>query len=215
MGKITDSLLSGTRGRTGRIVVSNIDGIEISRMRPRRTNRTSTPKQQVIKERFNFASRFIQGYKTLIKSYYGKRIGLKSPYNQAMSNLLQAIPCDMNLLEYTINYDKIQFTKGSLLEVQPLNVNSDDPLTVTINWINNATIEVNENDTLVVLYAEDGNDKSQTNLVQTTAKRKTSTYQLQLLPKFQGVSIHIWMSFISELKQEASNSIYLGQILVT
>ena len=50
MGKITDSLLSGTRGRTGRIVVSNIEGHEISRMRPRKSNRISTPKQQVIKK---------------------------------------------------------------------------------------------------------------------------------------------------------------------
>lgn len=61
MGKITDSLLSGTRGRTGRIVVSNIEGNEISRMRPRKTNRIPTPKQQVIKNRFNFAVQFIQG----------------------------------------------------------------------------------------------------------------------------------------------------------
>ena len=67
MGKITDSLLSGTRGRTGRIVVSNIEGNEISRVRPRKSNRIATPKQQVIINRFNFAVQMMKGYKTLAK----------------------------------------------------------------------------------------------------------------------------------------------------
>lgn len=215
MGKITDSLLSDTRGRTGRIVVSNVDGVEISRMRPRKANRIATPKQQLVKARFNFASRFIQGYKTLVKSYYGKRIGLKSPFNQAMGNLLQAMPCDMNLLEFTINYDMIQFTKGNLLEPQPLNAASDDPLTITINWVNNAIDESDQNDTLIVLYAEDGKDKPQSNLVQTTVKRTAETHQVQLLPKFQGMSVHVWISFISELKQESASSVYIGKVVVS
>ncbi|WP_291115505.1 hypothetical protein [Empedobacter sp. UBA7248] len=36
-------------------------------MRPRKANRIATPKQQLVKDRFNFASRFIQGYKTLVE----------------------------------------------------------------------------------------------------------------------------------------------------
>lgn len=182
MGKITDSLLSGTRGRTGRIVVSNIEGHEISRIRPRKSNRIPTPKQQVIKNRFNFAVQFIQGYKTLAKTYYGKRSGLKSPYNQAMSNLLQAISCDMDNLTFSIHYNDIQFTKGNLLEPQPVNVTADDPLSATITWTNNATELVDKNDTLVILYAEDGSTKAQSIVVQTTVKRSEESYVLQFLP---------------------------------
>ncbi|MGV0980054.1 DUF6266 family protein [Empedobacter falsenii] len=214
MGKITDSLLSGTRGRTGRIVVSNIEGHEISRMRPRKSNRIPTPKQQIIKDRFNFAVQFIQGYKTLAKTYYGKRSGLKSPYNQAMANLLQSMPCNMDTLTFSIEYDAIQFTKGSLLEPQPVNVTADDPLSATITWSNNATELLDQNDTLVILYAEDGSTKAQSIVVQTTVKRSEESYVLQFLPKFQGTDIHIWMSFLSTIKQEASPSIYLGQITV-
>ncbi|MGV0919310.1 hypothetical protein ACTS94_02810 [Empedobacter falsenii] len=58
--------MSGTRGRKGRIIVSNVDGVQISCMRPRKANRIATPKQQLVKDRFNFASRFIQGYKTMV-----------------------------------------------------------------------------------------------------------------------------------------------------
>lgn len=41
MGKLYDSLLSGTSGRTGRIVVANVFGNEITRIRPKK--RTSKP----------------------------------------------------------------------------------------------------------------------------------------------------------------------------
>ena len=214
MGKITDSLLSGTRGRTGRIVVSNIEGHEISRMRPRKSNRISTPKQQVIKNRFNFAVQFIQGYKTLAKTYYGKRSGLKSPYNQAMSNLLQAISCDMDTLTFSIQYNNIQFTKGNLLEPQPVNITADDPLSATITWVNNATELVDQNDVLIIMYAEDDSTKAQSTVVQTAVKRSEETYTLQFLPKYQGTDVHVWMSFLSVIKQDAAPSIYLGQVTV-
>ncbi len=214
MGKITDSLLSGTRGRTGRIVVSNIDGNEISRIRPRKTDRVSSPKQQLVQSRFNFATQFIQGYKALAKAYYGKRSGLKSPYNQAMANLLQAIPCNMETLTYSINYNNIQFTKGNLLEPLPINVIAEDPLSATITWSDNTIEDSDQNDTLVILFAEDGSTNSKSTVVQTTVKRSEESYVLQFLPKYQGSAIHIWISFISTITQNAAPSIYLGQVTV-
>ena len=42
MGKIYDSLLSGSSGRTGRVVIANINGHEISRIRPRKRTKTPT-----------------------------------------------------------------------------------------------------------------------------------------------------------------------------
>lgn len=215
MGKITDSILSGTRGRTGRIVVTYVNGVEISRMRPRRNDRKASPKQQLIQERFNWATRFIQGYKSFVKFYYGKKNGLKSTYNQAMGSLLQAVSCNMTLLEFEIDYDKIQFSKGNLLQPQPLSISSEEPSSFTLNWLNNAMYEDEENDTLVILYAEDGIDKSQSFLMQTNVKRSSETYQMEVLPKFQGEFLHVWMSFISENNQDASNSVYVGKIQIT
>ncbi|MBF0596814.1 MAG: hypothetical protein KBT36_04360 [Kurthia sp.] len=215
MGKITDSLLSGTRGRTGRIVVSNIQGHEISRMRPRKTARTATPKQQLVKERFNFAVKFIQGYKTVVKEYYGKRVGLKSPYNVAMSNLLKSIKLDVTDLTFSVNHEEIMFTKGNLLEPQPSSITSDDPLTVNVNWMDNSTDTLDENDILYVMYAEENQDKLLSTVVKTTALRKDESVAFQLLPKFQGVDLHIWVSFVNPILQEASNSIYLGLVTVT
>jgi len=73
---------------------------------------------------------------------------------------------------------------------------------------------VDQNDTLVILYAEDGNTKAQSTVVQTTVKRAEESYVLQFLPKYQGTDVHVWMSFLSVIKQEAAPSVYLGQVTV-
>ena len=150
----------------------------------------------------------------MAKTYYGKRSGLKSPYNQAMSNLLQAISCDMDTLTFSIQYNNIQFTKGNLLEPQPLNVTADDPLSATITWTNNAIELADQNDVLIIMYAEDDSTKAQSTVVQTAVKRSEETYTLQFLPKYQGTDVHVWMSFLSVIKQDAAPSIYLGQVTV-
>lgn len=45
MGKITDSIISGSTGRIGRVVVANVNGQEILRMRPQKTTKPPTAKQ--------------------------------------------------------------------------------------------------------------------------------------------------------------------------
>lgn len=214
MGKVTDSLLSGTRGRTGRIVVTNTKGVEISRMRPRRSSRQATPKQQLVKDRFNLALRLIQGYKSMAKIYFGKRNGLRSPYNNAMSNVLKAVEMDSQNLQLAINYRNIEFTRGDLLEVQPISFASESELNITFNWMNNAVDVLDETDQLVIMYAEDSIENAQTVTVQTPVTRADESFSLQVLPKYQNVELHLWMAFISPSSGQASNSVYLGKVLV-
>ena len=64
------------------------------------------------------------------------------------------------------------------------------------------------------MYAEDDSTKAQSTVVQTAVKRSEETYTLQFLPKYQGTDVHVWMSFLSVIKQDAAPSIYLGQVTV-
>lgn len=212
MGKVTDSLLSGTRGRTGRIVVTNIQGNEISRMRPRRGNRNLTPKQILVTQRFNDAIQFIQGYKNIAKNYYGKRNGLKSAYNMALGNLIKSMPLDTVNLTYQMNYDAIQFTRGNLPEPQPIGWQSDQPLTIAIAWQNNAIVPEQELDTLCVMISEDGVEKPTTTIIQTQAIRAEEETTIEVLPRYQGKTLHVWITFINPTQMVASNSVYLGTI---
>ena len=98
MGKVYDSLLSGTSGRTGKIVVANMFGNEVSKIRPRRRTSAPTPKQQLIQQRMTLSAEFMQSYRGYACQHFGKRIGMKSCYNLAMTNLMSSfvIACCRN-----------------------------------------------------------------------------------------------------------------------
>ncbi len=88
MGKISDSLLGGTNGRTGRIVVANVYGNEITRIRPKKMSKKPTVKQELIQSRMRQSASFMESYKGYACKHYGVRIGMKSCYNLAMTNLM-------------------------------------------------------------------------------------------------------------------------------
>lgn len=215
MGKVTDSLLAGTQGRTGRVVISNIQGHEISRARPRRRNRTSTPAQQLVKNRFNFAINLIQGYKEVAKQFYGKRAGLKSPYNMAMGNLLKAAPLDTENLMFTFRPELVEFTKGNLPQPQPIGLTSNNPLEVTINWQNNGFEPEHDNNTLYIMYAEGTPTQLKSAIHKANATRADETYTFLLPPNLQGAEIYCWISFVDSNSKEAAISAYLGTITVS
>ena len=91
MGKIYDSLLSGTSGRTGRIVVANMFGNEFTKIRPRKRTSAPSAKQLLIYQRMRLSAEFMQSYRPYACNHFGRRIGMKSCYNLAMTNLMMAM----------------------------------------------------------------------------------------------------------------------------
>lgn len=120
MGKLYDSLLSGTSGRTGRIVVANVYGNEITRVRPKKRSSQPTAKQLLIQNRMKRCAEFMQSYRGYACKHFGTRSGMKSCYNLAMTNLMENF--NINYKDYAItpDYPKIFFSKGNLLASLPL-----------------------------------------------------------------------------------------------
>jgi len=75
-------------------VIANVFGIEISRIRPKKNDKPATPKQALVKEHMKLSALFISGYKSFASQYFGERIGLKSRYNLAMTNIMNAYHID-------------------------------------------------------------------------------------------------------------------------
>ena len=215
MGKVYDSIISGTSGRTGRIVVANVNGYEISRIRPKKSSKPSSPKQNLIKDRFNKSVIFLQSYKEYAIQFFGHKVGLKSTYNAAMASVMTAFQCDMDNLTIVPHYDEIQFSKGRGVDPLPTAISSPEPLKIQIDWENNAAGTTAEDDNLVILLAEDNALSSGSLFFQTTYKRVDETGQLTLLPRYQNKDMHVWIAFVDEDQRHASNSIYIGQITVT
>lgn len=215
MGKIIDSIISGTSGRTGRIVVANVNGYEISRIRPKKSLKQPSPKQMLIKDRFNKTVVFLSSYKDFAKLFFGKKVGLRSQYNAAMSSVMNALVCDMDNLTIIPNYSQIQFAKGKGIDPLPTAITSPSSLLLQIDWENNTPATPDETDYLVVLLAEDNDLNNQTLFFKTTKTRLDLTHQITLLPRYANKEMHIWIAFVNADNKYSSNSVYIGKILVT
>lgn len=214
MAKLIDSLLSGSSGKVGRVVVSNLYGTEILRKRPRRRTSEPTAKQQLIQTRMTLSYQFLNPYKEFAKKYFGKRIGMRSPYNLAMSSVMKAFKLDFDLMEIIPEYNKIEFTKGNLMAPLPVDLTSADPNSFTLEWFDNSGGDTDrENDQLQLLFIADGEFKP--TLIENAATRADGIVQIPLANTFSGMDVHVWMTFIDEDGTQAANSAYAGTVLIS
>ncbi len=210
MGKLYDSLLSGTSGRTGRIVVANVYGNEITRTRPRKRNTQPTTKQLLIQNRMKRCAEFMQSYKGYACKHFGSRSGMKSCYNLAMTNLMENFKIDYVASSITPDYPALAFSKGNLLATIPLSVKlSGDKLDIT--WQDNSAGNAErENDLAQILIAAEG--ENLTFFMENAAKRLDASHAINLPVNFQGKTLHVWMAFRSDSGDMVSNSQYMGSL---
>ncbi len=211
MGKIYDSLLSGSSGRTGRVVIANINGHEISRIRPRKRTKTPTEKQQLVRDCMKVCVDFMVSYRAFACKHYGYRTGMRSCYNQAFTNLTTSFGIDYTTFSIVPDYAKIAFAKGGLLAVIPTSIAIPTPNTIEITWQNNAGSNPDrETDMLQILVAFE--NEINTNFIENAAPRLDETYTLNLTNYQLGKVLHFWIAFRAIDELSVSNSIYLGSI---
>ncbi|WHF51448.1 DUF6266 family protein [Chryseobacterium gotjawalense] len=214
MGKLIDSLLAGSSGRVGRVVVANMFGNDILKHRPRRKQKTPTAKQLLIQDRMKKSYAFMGPYKEFAKRHYGVRIGMKSPYNLAMTNVMNAFKLDFILLEITPAYSEIEFAKGPLTGAIPTGLTSDTPSTFTLVWYDNSgSVPLREIDQLQVLFIAEGESKPI--FMENVAMRADTTIDIQVPPNLQGKTVHVWMAFLEDDFSRVSTSSYAGNVLIT
>ena len=212
MGKVNDSLLSGTSGRTGRIVVANVFGNEISKIRPRKRSKKPSLKQQMIQQRMKKCAEFMASYRSFACNHYGKRVGMSSCYNLAMTNLLENFVINHANQSFNINYSAISFARGNLLGIIGVTFSLTSPDSIEINWQNNAgAITERENDWLQVLFGVE--DQSNTIFLENVAMRSSETYTAIIPPIENGNTVHVWLSFRSEDNSDVSTTFYAGSLI--
>lgn len=211
MGKLYDSLLSGTSGRTGRIVVANVYGNEYTRIRPRKRTTAATSKQLLIQQRMKDTVAFMQSYRNYACQYFGQRVGVKSRYNLAMVNILDSMTIDYVAESISIIYSNVAFSRGGLLAPIPLTLTKPDPASLEITWQNNAGANpTRESDLIQILIAAEG--EPLTHFIENAAMRSATTYSVTIPVQMQGKPLHIYLAFKSTDETLASNSHYAGTI---
>lgn len=214
MGKLTDSLLSGSSGTVGRLVVANVFGNEILRKRPYRRTKMPSAKQLLIQLRMKESYDFILPYKEYAKKYFGTRIGMKSPYNQAMTNVLSAFKLDFLLNTITPVYSEIEFSNGPLLSLVPTGLTSPTPLSFMLNWFQNSGGDpLRETDAVQLLYYAAAERKPV--FIENVATRADGTVSVPVPPNLLGKTVHVWAAVRMADLSSVSFSTYAGSVVIS
>ncbi|QOW10576.1 hypothetical protein Q73A0000_09420 [Kaistella flava (ex Peng et al. 2021)] len=214
MGKLIDSLLLGSSGRIGRLVVVNIPGNEILRSRPRKKLKEFTARQLLIQARMRKSYHFLLSYKEFAKVHFGQRTGMKSCYNQALSNVLNTFKLDYVLNEVTPVYSEIEFARGSLRSIVPTGLTSPLPLSMNLTWYENSGGDpLRKTDEVQLLFIAEGELKPV--FIENIALRLDTTVDIPLSPHFQGKTVHVWLAFRSADCSQVSSSSYAGSVIIT
>lgn len=96
MARVYDSLLSGTSGKIGRLIAVNRYGKEYIRFHLAHLRKAPSQKQQLLQQRMKNAVTFMDSYKSYACKFFGQRVGGKTRYNQAMTNLLNSLVLDFD-----------------------------------------------------------------------------------------------------------------------
>ena len=213
MGKLNDSLLSGSSGRTGRLVVANVAGTEILRVRPRKKTTPPSPKQLLIQNRMKKCYDFILPYKGYASVYFGYRQGMRSSYNQAITNLLNAFKLDYALMTISPDFPEIEFSRGNLLAAVPTGIDSATVGALSVEWYNNSGANPDRlADQLQLLYYEESH-KSPV-FLENLGERTDTTVTVPLPPYLSGKELHVWIAFRSQDGVESSISAYAGSVVI-
>ena len=211
MGKMYDSLLSGTSGRTGRIVVANVFGNEITRIRPRKRTSQPTANQLLIQQRMKNCADFMQSYRSYACLHFGKRIGMNSCFNLAMTNLMLNFTLDYTTSTITIQYPNLNFSKGTLLTALPLAITLPTTSTLKVDWQDNSAGNPDrQNDWVQILVAAEG--ETYTSFYENAAQRIDATYTLPLPANFVGKTLHVYLAFRDTPGELVSNTAYAGSL---
>ena len=211
MGKLYDSPLEGSSGRTGRYVVANVGGVEVLRRRPKSKNKEVKAKQLLIRKRFKEFVNFLAGYKHYAKEFYGKPIKNVSRYAQASANVLVNYILDYDNDTWTIDNTNIMFSKGNILAPYAIGVTTPATNQIKVDWNDNSgSNPEREADQVQILIGID--QVSKTFLFENAATRVDGTVTLTVPPEFQNQTLAVWMAFRDTDRKNASDSTFLGTV---
>ena len=212
MGTITKGILGGFSGKVGTVIGLNWRGKDIMRSLPRKSKRMPTEPQLMQRTRFAIAARFLTPVSFILKNYFGQGQGEKSRRNLAMSyHITDAVAGSFP--DYEIDLERVMMTKGELLGIQNATVDPAAGAALKINWVDNAN-QGNAKDTdqlLVVVYNP---EKELFEVRQNVALRSAATATVELPDNYVGDTVVCYLSFISEDGKKATNSIYMGEMVV-
>jgi len=205
-----DCLLSGTLGDKVYFVRN---GIQFTRSKPVHNLKPRTAAQLDQRARFTVILKFLQPLTIFLRVGFRNDKSTMSPFNAAMSyNFKNALTGAYP--EYAIDYSKVLVSQGNLpgaLYPAAVSVGGGK---IEFTWDDNsAEIDAMANDKAVLVVYNPGKQEAEFLLSDNT---RIGGNQIITLPtEFTGDTVHCYIAFQKTNQKAISNSLHIGEILVT
>ena len=213
MGKISKGILGSFSGKVGTVVGLTWRGIDIIRSLPRKSTRTVTAAQLLQRNKFSIVIGFLKLIKPIITRYFGTVTGSYSKYNLATSyHLKEAVVYDGT--NFHFNFNKVEISRGDLIGVQSPVMVVLPNTKLKFNWTNNTGQgQAKANDRLIAVVYEPISKTVKYSL--NLGTRDAGTADFDLPQVISGLTVHCWISFVSDDEKLYATSDYLGSIVLT
>jgi hypothetical protein len=211
MGKLSNGILGGFRGKVGPVVGTQWKGIEVIRSRPPGKRHKSSEDQLKQQAKMSLMTSFISPLSTFLNSTYQSVTVRMSCFNRALSfNMRDAIIG--NYPEFRINYPYVILGMGDLRNVETPNVSSYSEGRLTFSWRDNS----NEgsaratDQSFAAVYCE---LLKQWRAWNHGPQRNAGSYTLDV-SAFSGKAVHTYIGFLSADAKFVTTSLYAGSIII-
>lgn len=214
MSIVTQGILGGFSGKTGPVVGSTWKGRSIMRAKPVfKKNRTFTQPQMDQQEKFKMMMTFLRGIDYLLNLTYKTSNRERTGFQEAFSANLRDAVAGLES-PFSIDYRKVKVSNGSIPILSPATFESDTSNMVKFGWT--ATVDSGNRASVAdraigVVYCPEDN----LFLTSHFNTRRSDQELLMDAAIFINKEVHGWIFFLSDDESKASNSQYVGSIIVT
>lgn len=216
MSIVSQGILGGFSGKTGPVIGSSWKGKPVMRAKPiYKKNRSFSQQQMGQQEKFKLMMAFLRGIDYLLNLTYKTNNNTRSGFQEAFSyNLKEAVAGTES--PYEVDYAKIRLSKGTIPALLQCTMESQVGNQVRFSW-NGDVPENNGNKTssadraIAVLYCPQDNSF----LTSHSNTRRSDAALLMDAAVFTDKEVHGWFFFLSDDESRASDTKYLGTVLVT
>ncbi|WP_276091516.1 DUF6266 family protein [Pedobacter sp. JY14-1] len=213
MGKFSFGPYGSFSGKLGNIVSYLWRGINVNRIRPRKSSKKATEPQLASRKKFSMAQKFVAPLKDYVSvAFHPETRGQARIPQNAASKLFRQHAIYGEYPDFQVDWSKVMMSKGRLSVPADTSVSLQGNV-LTFNWKSDLgnRRQSKTDQVMMVAYFP---DTLSAEFDVCGAMRYTGTDTLEIWPQDKDRVAETYLAFISYDRQEVSDSVYCGQVVL-
>jgi len=208
MAQLKNGANGGFSGKVGSVVGYHLRGKHIIRGLPKPITKKPSEKQLAARAKFarlqQWRSPLTDFFAVTFKNHTRERSAQNAAHHFNAGIVIGEYP------NYSLDYSAVVISQGHLPFVNALTMTIGDDQSIQLSWEPNMVNEAAANDLVATLICDDQGNCIDANL--NAATRAAGQYLFKLAPVKDCNAVHIYFTVISNDRESAANSQYLGKI---